>query len=332
MGLADIMKKGAEAVVKNAPELINAGVKMYATVSADTKSGAKEADNGINQDQLKALLAALEAAKGDDAPGTAENVRETNLDAVADILAGMLAQPAAAEDQAEGLEISESGSTTSKAATLGKMGAAAATVVASSHPAVAVTLGLVGAVLSNEEVRAVTDKLMDKGIDFAKEVTGLGTPSNGKLTSKLALANANAQAEIEEERAKKELRQAALENADAHMRYEEFCQRMERLSNNAVFTPGGLFDMPGCFVIAKYAKLDFDNDFTDYKGIYVGAANKLGADIAAACGRQGNPDVYADIKYKQNVQVYCFACDAASVEAKKAVLMGVFAGEELYNI
>jgi len=93
----------------------------------------------------------------------------------------------------------------------------------------------------------------------------------------------------------------------------------------------GVLDASGCFAIAKYGKFDRGGDPTDYQGIYVGKALCVGDGIAQVIVPSGNADVYADIKYKQNVWVYVFTCVPDMLDEKYEALVNLLEAAQSYN-
>ncbi|MBQ6523383.1 MAG: hypothetical protein IJI12_01845 [Atopobiaceae bacterium] len=126
----------------------------------------------------------------------------------------------------------------------------------------------------------------------------------------------------------KATRQAVLENATAHMTIKDFVKQYVEKDGAAPLTA---FDMPGCYVIATYRKMDFDKDYTDYTGVYVGKADNVNAGIQEAISRLGNPDVYADVKYGQNVHVFIYNCLPQDLTDKYLALFEVVDAGSSYN-
>ena len=93
----------------------------------------------------------------------------------------------------------------------------------------------------------------------------------------------------------------------------------------------GVLDLPGCFAIARYGKLELAKDPTSFTGIYVGKAACVGEGIARTIAPTGNADVYADIQYKQNVVVDVFTWPADKIDEKHEALVQLFAAGESYN-
>lgn len=91
------------------------------------------------------------------------------------------------------------------------------------------------------------------------------------------------------------------------------------------------FDMPGCYLIAKYQKGDHDKNYSDYLGIYVGSSEHMSDGIVSTPTRLGDPDVYADYKYHQNVILFVFPCELKDLDERRELLLRSFEGSRLYN-
>ena len=57
----------------------------------------------------------------------------------------------------------------------------------------------------------------------------------------------------------------------------------------------------------------------------------MGDAIDLACSRAGNPDVYADVKYEQNVLLYVYPRAADELDTKKSALEDLLQAEQSYN-
>ena len=53
--------------------------------------------------------------------------------------------------------------------------------------------------------------------------------------------------------------------------------------------------------------------------------------VEAAISKAGNSDVYADVKFKQNVHVYVYNCMPEQLDERYENLLRTFAGDESYN-
>ena len=122
-------------------------------------------------------------------------------------------------------------------------------------------------------------------------------------------------------------RQSIFESASTVMPLHMFVCQQEKVAD-AAFNG---FDMPGCYLIAKYQKGDHDKNYSDYLGIYVGSSEHMSEDIVSTPTRLGDPDVYADYKYHQNVMLFVFPCELKDLDERRELLMRSFEGGRLYN-
>jgi hypothetical protein len=152
---------------------------------------------------------------------------------------------------------------------------------------------------------------------------GLGGATEGIVRD---LAEARSKKELE--RAIKEARQTVLENATTRITVADLQKAIEKSPTAGL---GPISDMPGCFVITTYKMLIFNNDLTDYTGIFVGKASNVADGVRAAISRGGDPDVYADVKYRQNVHVYVYNCMPEQLDERYLALVQVFSDERLYG-
>lgn len=193
-------------------------------------------------------------------------------------------------------------------------------------------------ILDNIDTEAVAEKLKiasraaAESADKAKAAAG---EAGGEVRLKLAGTKdkvleslASAKGEKELKKAIREARQSVLENAMARITVADLKKAQEKSEEAGI---GPISDMPGCFVIATYRKMDFDKDLTDYTGIFVGRALNAAEGVEAAISRVGNPDVYADVKFKQNVRVYVYNCLPEQLDGRYESLLQTFAGDESYN-
>lgn len=170
--------------------------------------------------------------------------------------------------------------------------------------------------------RAVVDGI-GKGFGAAADGVGAAVGALGGATK--AFQNSREAAE-----ARKKIsaaRQSIFEGASTVMPLHKFvCQQGK--AADAVFNG---FDMPGCYLIAKYQKGDHDKNYSDYLGIFVGSSEHMSDDIVSIPTRLGDPDVYADYKYHQNVMLFVFPCELKDLDERRELLLRSFAGERLYN-
>lgn len=119
----------------------------------------------------------------------------------------------------------------------------------------------------------------------------------------------------------REARQSVLENATITITISDLAKAKGKAGGTAV---GPINNMPACFVIATYKKLDFDKDLTDYIGLYIGKAESAAEGVDRAISREGDPDVYADVKYRQNVHAYVYNCMPEELDGLFENLSNIF--------
>lgn len=102
-----------------------------------------------------------------------------------------------------------------------------------------------------------------------------------------------------------EARQTVLENATTFISVVDMLKAQEKAEGVGT---GPIQNMPGCFLIATYKKRNVGKNLTDYVGLYIGRDENAAAGVAKAISREGDPDVYADVKYRQNVHAYVYYC------------------------
>lgn len=189
---------------------------------------------------------------------------------------------------------------------------------------------IVQPVMESDEGKAAVAKGKQAVNDILQKAAtakgAVGGIAGKAANAKSSFDDARAARKEEKELAKqlKKAKQIVLESASQSVTYKDFSKRREEDGAAAIALARGLYGGAGCFVIATYAALDFDKDLTDYLNIYVGQGENLGEAIEHACSREGDPDVYADVKYKQNVRIYSYPCVSNELDEKYAALQGIF--------
>lgn len=170
--------------------------------------------------------------------------------------------------------------------------------------------------------RAVADGI-GKGLGAAADGVGAAVGALGGAAKAFQDSREAAEARKKIDAA----RQSIFEGASTVMPLHKFvCQQGK--AADAAFNG---FDMPGCYLIAKYQKGDHDKNYSDYLGIYVGSSERMSDDIVSMPTRMGDPDVYADYKYHQNVMLFVFPCELKDLDERHELLLRSFDGKRLYN-
>lgn len=159
-------------------------------------------------------------------------------------------------------------------------------------------------------------------------VAAAASATKGESPEEAALRKA------EEEAAKTILkaRQTVLENADLRTTLPKLSEKLGTTDPEKLTALMNVLDSPGIFALATYGRLDIDRDLTDYKGVFVDKAEIVGDGIAQAISRAGNPDVYADVKFNQNVVIYVFNYPADELRYRCQALMEVLGAKSSYNM
>lgn len=185
--------------------------------------------------------------------------------------------------------------------------------------------------LDNIDTTAATQKAREAMDATARAAANAGSKVSsaaGKLGESYEAAVHAMQVSMDARALKKlvhDAKQSVLQSATASMTVQEFIKRQE---GSSVFDA---FDMPGCFVLVTYAKHSLKRDIADYQGVYVGKALSMGKAIRHAIGRFGNADVYADVKYGQDVRVLIYSCTAEVMDERFDALMTSLEAETSYN-
>lgn len=166
--------------------------------------------------------------------------------------------------------------------------------------------------------------------DKAKVAIGDAANAAQDVLGKLVEAKDHAISEADRKKAAKalakavrDIRQTVLANATVKIAVTDYLKSKEKAGSF-----GPINSMPGCYVIATYKKYDNDRDLTDYVSVFVGKADNASKGVDLAISRDGDPDVYADVKYKQNVHIFVFNCLPEEIEGQYASLIDTFSDAE----
>lgn len=89
-------------------------------------------------------------------------------------------------------------------------------------------------------------------------------------------------------------------------------------------------DQPGCYVILTNPR-DGVNGSVSYDAVYVGQSIHVCSRVRQHLTGHGNGDVYADIRYGQNVQVRIVPCSQHNLNAVEKDLIAAFGATKSYN-
>lgn len=83
--------------------------------------------------------------------------------------------------------------------------------------------------------------------------------------------------------------------------------------------PGHLAQ-PGCFVVLKMPN-PYVKDLSRFEEVYVGSGMLLGEAVYEQLVGEGNPDVYADFKYRQALEILLYPCEEGQIRDLKLSLI-----------
>lgn len=133
-----------------------------------------------------------------------------------------------------------------------------------------------------------------------------------------------------QEKARREARRVLLDGAGIRMSAQQFLDNwktQEKLGAQA----GNYFDYCGCYAIATYGSAIRKDDYNAFRDIFIGASPNMGKSIRADFIGGGNPDVYADVKYKQHVYVLLYPCPEERLEELRISLITALDADSSYN-
>ncbi len=85
----------------------------------------------------------------------------------------------------------------------------------------------------------------------------------------------------------------------------------------------GFLHYPGCYVAVTYGAAGKGKDLAKYREAYVFYAEDMGAAMVADIEGRGSCDVYADVKYDQDVAFFLYPCNAEDADGLMGSLVEV---------
>lgn len=122
---------------------------------------------------------------------------------------------------------------------------------------------------------------------------------------------------------------AVLKAAAVNMSARKFEKMWKRRNEDVGISEVGCFEASGCYAFLRYET--GSKKATDFADVYVGGSPTMGASIMRHLEGNGNPDVYADVKYRQNVRVLLFPYPQEMLRVKSRQLMDVLGADVSYN-
>ena len=207
-----------------------------------------------------------------------------------------------------------------------------APVVREAAPAIAPIINHVADVVGPQVPEAMNAGAA-KIADAAQRAGGAMRGAGSKVADSLREASeAKAQ-----EKARKLARKTLLDGAGVRMSAEQFCsnwsnQEQLDLQLQTGGQPGmGYLDYSGCYVVVTCDSPVKKDDYSKYRDLYVGKAVNMGQAINDDFIGKGNPDVYADVKFKQHVYVLLYPCAEEKIDELHRSLIVALDADQSYN-
>ena len=177
---------------------------------------------------------------------------------------------------------------------------------AADSAAKAVSAGVRAAGTAAEAVAPVARRAASAGsaaVDAAGKVA-TGAVEKGGHVADAAAGAVKSKRELRDQRkALLEARRQILASASASFSAEQFLTDWKKAQEANLLLP---LKSAGYFVLAVYKGKPGKNDWSKYLEVYVGRSLDMGASVYGHLTGDGNPDVYADVKYGKYVHVFAY--------------------------
>lgn len=189
-------------------------------------------------------------------------------------------------------------------------------------------------------VHAVADKAPEAvGTQAAKVADAAKSAANKVVdtANKAGDAMHDAAEKRAQEKARKLARKTLLSGAGRHIEAQTFLKTWNDQHDLASQLDGSvtagmdLYAFPGCYITVTCDATVKKDDFSKFREVYVGKAENMGEAIHADFCGSGNPDVYADVKYKQHVYVLLYPCEVEKLDEMHASLVAALDADRSYN-
>ena len=131
------------------------------------------------------------------------------------------------------------------------------------------------------------------------------------------------------EKERRDARRMILEGARITLPVSDFEEERER-HVALVAGSGSAALFPGCYVIVRAPK-SFVRDASEYQDVYVGCSGNMWDAVADELAGYGNPDVYADVKYKAGVYILLYPYPEQQLAAARQGLIVALGADVSYN-
>ena len=181
-----------------------------------------------------------------------------------------------------------------------------------------------------DAVREKTPKAANSLAKPAKEavekIATAATDAASKVTTPLAEGIESMKAD----KARKEARGRIIHHAFGTLSTEKFLADLEAHDAISGGKGEGYLGNSGCFIFLTLGK-GHKKELADYKDVYVESAANMGKAIKDQLDGRGNIDVYADVKYDQNVNILIYPCEESGMEQMKEALIVALDADQSYN-
>lgn len=187
--------------------------------------------------------------------------------------------------------------------------------------------------------QAVADKAPEAVGAQAAKVADAAKGAAGKVAdaaNKAGSAVHDAAEKRAQEKARKLARKTLLSGAGRHIEAQVFLKTWNDQQDLASQLDGSaagmeLYAFPGCYITVTCDGAVKKDDFSKYREVYVGKAENMGEAIHADFTGRGNPDVYADVKYKQHVYALLYPCEVEKLDEMHTSLVAALDADRSYN-
>ncbi len=182
------------------------------------------------------------------------------------------------------------------------------------------------------ELADVAPGVIDAATPLANKVADQGNKAAVALTKRSdewREANEEKKQARAYEETRRKMREALLRGAGTRVSAQQFMQDWE--TQHAPGGAGSYLAFVGCYVFVTRDALAMKDDFSHPRGVYVGRSRDMGTSIRADLVGLGNPDVYADFKYKQNLCVLLYPCNECDLDQLESSLIVTLDADASYN-
>lgn len=187
--------------------------------------------------------------------------------------------------------------------------------------------------IATKVVNAAADKVPEAVGESANRVADAAKGAAGALSGAVSAAQNTTQSAMEaraQKKARELARKTLLDGAGIRLSADKFLENWD-IQAEAPGDHEGYLPYPGCYVVITCDGPVRKDDYSRYRELYVGKSEHMGAAIHDDFTGRGNPDVYADVKYKQHVYVLLYPCEKDRIDGLEASLITALDADGSYN-